>query len=514
MKNKIIKILFGLLFVIFNCNFVKADANVVMVDTNYNTAYRNDDLDMKIGFDYSWFEGIVLYDDDTNDGYAEGDRFQYKMNPFYISYDNTAMDIELQNMEIPNENYVLINYYEKTIEDKTILFFEFDIKEYFDQIINEEYDSTYNGIIDDIILKNIKLKISPDAYYGTYFIESGYGSYGDYENDENYFINNYPISIINNKKNEKTINNIITYRGIESQPYETVSIEVEPNKKNYNAIIRTEYADEAIYTMCNTKCKIRGIGSHSYIYRDINQNTQEFTYNFEVEYDSSEKEKYTIINDYESKIIDAECLLSQDTDCIVIIGNSTYGEGKVYFDKIKDYYEKNNSYYNKIYYYEYDKLKEVDKQILHYVDYTINPSVAPHIYKLNGNGYTTYSYTGFILENKWSDFMKKIEESYVPEKNEEKPQNNLNIKDLMDSSLEEKMDELEIKYKFNNFENFVINNSLIIISVLGGISFFIFVIIIVFLLKNKKIKKQNKILQQNQEINSSQVQEEQNKTLE
>ncbi|MDD6272881.1 MAG: hypothetical protein PUA90_05210 [bacterium] len=470
MNKKIYILLIGII-IMFNSIIVKADVTAPLIDVNYNNVYKGDVLDLKIGFDYKWFDGIVKHDE--NYDYIEGEEYSYKAQEFAIKYDPLIFDINLDSMIFEDEDYYFIDYDEYNDGSNTFIIFNLDIKRDFH---DADYDGSYDGKIDDLVFSNIKLKVKDDVELGKYFIETGY-----YNLDEKELFHNekYPITIINHEENENTISNISFYTYMfEPKESEKYILNIEPNKYNYEIRLFKKNNNLDIYTKCNSKCKISGIGSDFYNLIEevkLDDNNEYINYIIDVEYEDGTKEKY-IIHDYYSRSTLYSCPWTNDlhSEAIVIIGHSSYAS------QISNYVEKFNQYISNTYllpvnYYEFDTLNDVDREIILLLKEGIDVSTKPYIAYLEEKK-IVYEYSDFI--NNDSDF------ELIVNKGNNNSQNQENNEQEEDNNTKEEK---------NTIYDFISKNlkSIIITSIL----LILILIIIIISIKNKKLK--NKLKQNN-----------------
>lgn len=229
MKNKICKVLVGLLFMISFVD-VKADENRVFIESEKNTISMNGQIELKIGFDDKAGSLIVEREMDPPYTIIKGKKHDYKMKDIYLLYDNRIFEIDLSKIKAENENYVFNNYYIEENNDDTIIRFSFDIKNLEDENKDEKL---YDGKMDDILLSNIIVKQKNNSHmsFGQYNIIYDQLAYYQKVNPElmNQFaintikedINNTPLENTNNNiennnidNNNNNNNNIVNYNSI------------------------------------------------------------------------------------------------------------------------------------------------------------------------------------------------------------------------------------------------------------------------------------------------------------
>ena len=473
--------------------------NIYYLNTKYNTIYTDDEVNLQIKRENSSDSTYLIYDEKTSE-YQKYENGGYKVKPFAIVFENDAFDINVNNIKFENEKYKLKDYKIKKSSNSIayILYLEFndEITEGFP--INEEklfltwkVTTKENITSDTYYIKLINEIEKIDELDVSFSLDNIY-SYSDY----------YPINVIEKNNKNNSLKQVNLYLGAFGLTGNLISIDISEDKETYEyAYSDSINSIEYMNVICNKKCYVEDNGN---ILLDINEN-----FKLNVKYEDGTNKTYNFNNEIKNhtKLYP----ITYSFYDVIIIGNGNQKGYQEYIDKIMDYIEKRKeeigySYqYYKPTYYNYDELTQAEKKVFGIISETFEKEGAPLIFIFDDlDEFENYIAGDFSDEELYEYICKELEITYQ----EENANNSNTISNNDDNKKEEIIntkDEESLVKKYN---------MTIIISVLGGISLFIFLIIIIFLVKNKKIKNQNKILQQNQKISSSQEQEEQNKTLE
>ena len=480
MKIKFFKfILFIILF--FNLTIIEADTALPFIDTDYNTVYRGDIIELKIGLDCKDFNTMVSKETGAT-------LYGYKMHTIYFDYDNTVFDVDLRNLKIEDDDYILIDYFEKKYEDRTLVYFDFDIKrdyrteEEIKYYYNDE-DTSYSYLIDNLIISNIKLKVKNNVESATYYLSASKCDYNplgcEYSSSEGW---QYFISVIDEKNVEESIDNITfkTQRYYENSDVQTKTIDIQPGKYDYEVSFFQLSNNLDVFANCNSRCKISGIGGIYYLSRvPVNfrpyEEPEYWNYEFSVKYSSGKTAKYTVMDRFSKASISTYAMFD-DSD-YYILGNSSYEENILgYEDKFKSIYLEMHPWTSsaKIFYYNYDELNDVDKEILSLIKSDIDVSSKPLIFYVS-SGKLIYEHQGFIESDEdWKKIMIEVSELtnhhiYV-DSNFHNNNNNINFQDnIINSSHISDVDKCCI----------VIGSIIIVVLI---------ILIIVMIIKGKRLK--------------------------
>lgn len=372
---------------------VKADVSALGVIPNYTTVNKGDTITLSLGNDYLWDESMVVSDYDE-----EKDKYEYQMTaennymaiPMYIIVDSDVFELDISENKVPNSNYIFEDYKKTTNGDKTIYEFNFEFKS-----LKDEEGNAYDGKIDNIFVSNLKLKVKENALPGTYFIEtiSTNDLEEDYYNSSSYVVDRLPITILgNNAKTEYTL--------------KTISDGVI-NKNNYDITLKKGinnalYYGEIDYTnlSCSKKCLVNGIGS------DVYYDDEAKYLKYKVTYEDKTTEEYTVVNDIAKASIDTKWAINF-SKTILVIGNSKINKDKLDIDNIAKTIRNFDDGCDKLIY-DYDKLNDIDKDILSNLNKDFSNLDDPYIYIIYDNK-VLYDHHGYLTQDEINNIQKEID---------------------------------------------------------------------------------------------------------
>ncbi len=386
-----------LLFVLFLAIRVKADYSSTGIVPNYTTIPRGDTITFSIGNDYLWDENLILRDseDDTDliGELVKNEEGNYLAEPIYVVVDEDVFDIDISENKVKDSNYILVDYKKRSIDgSKKVYEFDFEIKELGE---SDDVNDGYDGVIDNIMVSNLKLNVSEDAKPGVYFIEvfRSYDFDDTYENDT--YVKEYlPITVLDNDENEKGISkftiNTVSSGLIEKKEY---NIDIEEDKFNYEKL----YLGDIDYTniSCNSKCLVKGIGSDVY----YDDEAKDFKYT--VKYADNTEEKYTISNLRNKISINYTWAVDYGRSIIYISKDISTADSTI--DKMLNYMPNFNNGYER-YIYDYNKLNEYDKEVLSSLNENIDDT---YIYVIDGNK-IVYEHKGDLLDEEYDNIQEEI----------------------------------------------------------------------------------------------------------
>ncbi len=458
MNKKVFKILFVFLLM-FAIN-VKADYTFSGVDIDYTSVYRGDKINFSLGNDYVWDHSIVIsnYDEDEDKyEYVKTEEGKYLAEPIFVIVDNDAFEIDITDNKVPNSNYIFADYKSTTDGNKNIYEFDFELND-----LKEINENEYDGKIDNILVKNLVLKVKDEAEYGTYFIEVLRTS--DFEedyNDEDRVRSLLPITIIDDESKEDSISEIevsSNSNGISGSISKVV--EATKDKNSYELLFFNDTID---YTnvICNSKCKVTHIGNDAYIEDEAK------SYNYKVTYESGKSEKYTVTNLLDKANI--KCPWLMDFSKSVIIVGKDLGNTDELINSIASSVANYEDGFEK-FVYDYNGLNDTDKELLKYLKDDFGELEEPYIFVVEDNK-IVYEHQGYLEDEELSNLSKEI----IKNKNGvEKVDETISSCDNGTCNINEENEEFNIK---DYYMYIVIILSIIVI---------ILILVITMIKKNKK----------------------------
>ncbi len=376
---------------------VKADYNAIGVVADYTTVYRGDTINLKLGNDYLWDESFMLdnYDEEKEEYIfvktAEG---KYLAESIYIVVDN-GLELSIDENKVPNKNYTFADYKKTDLGNKTAYEFVFEL----DKLNDESEKNHYDGVINNILVDNLKLKVSDDIEDGVYYIETFYSSNFDEDYDNDALLGDkLPISVIdkNNNSNNKMSIKTSSDGYIKNKDY---ALDLSAGNK-YNVALYGDIAESNI--ICNSKCLVTGIGTDGYIKDDIKE------YKYVVTYENGKKEEYVIKNSLDKASIKYNWA-DKYGKFIVIISNDNADTYSSLADKIAGSINNFNDGYEK-FLYSYSKLNDVDKEILLNLNESFTELNEPYIYVID-DGKIVYENHGIPKDEEINKIQEKIDEN-------------------------------------------------------------------------------------------------------
>ncbi len=461
--KKYIKIL--LILIMMMAIYVKADVSSVGIVPNYTTVLKGDIIKFDLGNDYLWDEAMVVsnYDEDT-------DKYEYQMTaennylgiPIYIVVDSDIFEIDISENKVPNSNYIFEDYKKTNNGDKTIYEFDLVLKD-----IKDQSNDSYNGLIDNILVSNLKLKVNENAESGTYYIEtiqtddfdSEYGADG-------YVVEKLPITIIDSE-GDNTLNKFTLKTnsyGVAKNTDIEINVENKVNEIPYYGEINVSN----LY--CNNRCKVNGIGSDVY-YDDEAKN---LTYT--VKYDNGKEDTFVIKNELDKATIDYKWAANY-TKSVVIIDNGKMENSKELMNKIASSIENFKIAYDG-FYYDYTKLNDTDKKILSNLSTSFDNLDEPYIFVIDDKN-IVYSHHGNISDDELNNIQSEVTKKYNEELNNQDSRTISNCDDGVCT--------LPTEEQFN-LVDFIKDNFMYVVICL---SIIIIILILIITLINKKKRREN-----------------------
>lgn len=265
---------------IFTFNIrVLADQEPLVIDTDYTTVYKGDEINLSIGYP---IQKDDLFVEELNNEYVEGRIDKYKGSTIIFAVEKDKFEVDFTNATA-GDNFVFYDFADKkninnlkTSKEYSYYLIYLDLKsvrEKGDKVSDTYFYDKYNGKnIGDILLSNIILKVKDDAKIGTSFIHVDYYDYiRDMENEEEtsykdrdvfeYFDTLYPINIIeeNKIKNDKII--------IESD-IKTYEKELSKDVKELEQIWSGERIEYINY-VCSKRCHASNVAANTVIEYNI-----------------------------------------------------------------------------------------------------------------------------------------------------------------------------------------------------------------------------------------------------
>lgn len=471
------KLIKCLLFFVLIVGYVKVKADppfTVGIDTDYTTVYPGDEINVSIGLDYAWDEGLKVYEKDKNTGeyhYLIGDNNYYLVRDIQLIFDKKIFSIDLSKMEIADDNFILRETDDFISDGRIVYQFSLYMKDIRDNEVDDDY---LDGIINDVLLKNIILTVNKNAQPGAYHIEVAFSDESEYAKNtksidwSNIFISKYPITIIPSSSNSKSIGRVYftteNNNAIHSENYEYIPTN---NKNEYTAL----FTDiEYINISCNSRCKVSNLGQTA-ADRANKVNTFKITYN------DNSTAKYKIINEYYDTSIDDSWINHRGPYIIVLFEDEPKNSDEL-LDDLESAVNKRFIEYHyedqlHLWKFKYSNLNEADKKLLY--KFTKNDSKS-YIYVLYYG--TKYFNVNSANENSIKALINKINNNdftdYIEEDNNE---NNNNIVDVVDTASNQK-----------NVINLLLDNIYYIVLIGVGL-ICIIVLVIVLLVSKRKIEK-------------------------
>ncbi len=439
---------------------VKADYNAIGVVADYTTVYKGDTINLKLGNDYLWDESFMLdnYDEEKEEYIfvktAEG---KYLAESIYIVVDN-GFELSIDENKVPNKNYTFADYKKTDLGNKTAYEFVFEL----DKLNDESDKNHYDGVINNILVDNLKLKVSDDIEDGVYYIETFYSSNFDEDYDNDALLGDkLPISVIdkNNNSNNKMSIKTSSDGYIKNKDY---ALDLSAGNK-YNAALYGDIAESNI--ICNSKCLVTGIGTDGYIKDDIKE------YKYVVTYENGKKEEYVIKNSLDKASIKYNWA-DKYGKFIVIISNDNADTYSSLADKIAGSINNFNDGYEK-FLYSYSKLNDVDKEILSNLNDSFDLS-EPYIYIID-DGKIIYDNHGLLTDEEVNNVQTEITRRYNEELNKNRDQE---ISNCTDNSCQINRDEEGINLK--DYYMYIVI----------GISVFIILLILLITIIRKKSNRE------------------------
>jgi len=460
MKKYVKLLLFMLLVVTVN---VKADYSSTGVVVNNTTVYKGDTINLKLGNDYMWDGSLVASNFDEDEKkieYVKTADNTYLVEPIYIVVDSNIFELNIDENKLQDDNYIFTDFKKITYNDKNVYEFDFELK----KLRDVDNDSTlYDGVIDHILLSNLKLKVNDEAQAGTYNIEvlRAIDFYDEYESEIN-DVESLPITIIDNGK-ENSLKNY-TLQTISDGLVDTSAYNLNVEKNEYDLMI---YGDVVTSNLsCNTRCNVSGIGSDVYRKRNVT----ELKYN--IKYENGKTDTF-VVNNRLNKASIVYNWANSFSKSIIIISNSSYNNANDLAQSIAaniTYFE--GGFETNIY--NYDELNDIDKEILSKLNKSFTNLDKPYIYVVD-DGKVLYEHQGELSEEELSNLQSEIN----VKRRENYASNNSEITNCDDETCKNNdTDKKDLKD--------ILKNNVMYLVIMFSVLIILIILLITIIKKNKK----------------------------